>query len=124
MEEMRPERHLLYSLEKSNRKYDKWTEEEMKAAFKASRAFDILGTFDSSGLVDRRFVDRFYAIPAKEIWDICKPYVESERETRGPQHLWEFQQFANRVKYVRGNHPAITGEKSWPHYPRRKHFHF
>lgn len=124
MEEMRPERQVLYSARKSNKSYDKWTAEEKEAAYKASRSFDILGIFDSSRLVDQRFVDRFYAIPAKEIWDICVDYVESEQKTHGPQHLWEFQQFAERVKYVKGNHPAITGRRSWPRYPRRKRFHF
>jgi len=102
LESVRSDRHILYSIGKSPKHYDSWTPEEKAAAEKVCRAFDILGILDSSNQISRRFVDRFYAIPAKELWDACVPYVDSEREKRGPQHLWEFQQLAERVKNVKG----------------------
>lgn len=80
-------------------------------ANQVTRAFDILGILDSSKQISRRFVDQFYAIPAKELWDVCRPFVDAERETRGDQHFWEFEQFADRVKNVKGNHPVIRGKK-------------
>jgi len=123
MENVRSDRFILYSIRNSNKPLSKWTDSERKAAYNVTRAFDILGILDNTKLISRKFVDRFYAMPAKELWDICLPYTQEERKTRGEQHLWEFEQLADRVKNVKGNHPTIRKKKKWPLFPRHKYLH-
>jgi hypothetical protein len=121
MEEyVRNARKKLYLIR--DKPYDEWDIEEKDAADKVARAFDILGVLDSTRSIDRRFVDRFNAIPAVEIWEICALYVRAERKKKGhgEHHFWEFEQLANRVKYVKKNHPAYNNKKRWPPFPRRK----
>ncbi len=110
----------LYELAEQ-KKYSEWSKEDKEAAIKASRAFDILGILDSSGQVSRKFVDRFYAIPALDIYNICKDFIEDQRKITGKCYFWEFEQLANRVKYVKGNHPVRTGKNNWPRNPRHKY---
>lgn len=124
MEATRSYRHVLYDAREFKKRYpDDWIQDEkiMKAANEVSRAFDTLGILDVTKQIDKKFVDRFYAIPAAEIWQICKQFVEDERKTRGSHHLWEFQQFAKRVKWVKGNHPSYTNRRTWPPDPRHKY---
>jgi hypothetical protein len=64
MEKMRPSRKILYLRRESKKPSDPWTTEEEEAAREASRWFDVLGVLDSTGHIDHKFVDRFYAIPA------------------------------------------------------------
>lgn len=131
MEATRKDRHILYATKNfwkpfsgnTEKLLPEWTGEELEAADNVSRAFDILGILDSTGNIDSKFVDRFYAIPAIELWDICKDFVSEERKKRGVQHLWEFEQLAKRVENVNLNHPAVTGNKKWPRNPRNKQLH-
>lgn len=122
MEKVRDERQIIYKIPDRHKSYEEWSEDEKKAADKVAREFDILGVLDSTRNIDRRFVDRFYAIPAVQIWDIISPHVAFKRtdEKRGQHHFWEFQQLVDRVKYVKQNHPAYHDKKKWPPFPRRK----
>lgn len=120
LEEVRPQRQLLYKTREQAKALAQWSDEEKDAANKVTRRLDILGMLESVEYLDKRLVDRFYAIPASDLWDICKDWVEDERSRRGPQHLWEFQQLAARVRYVKGNHPAIGKSEDWPRNPRSK----
>jgi hypothetical protein len=119
LEEVRPSRHLLYGLKASSVPFKKWKKAEKEAANIVCRQFDILGMLENLGYVDKNFVNRFYAIPAREVWEICFDWIQEERKTRGPQYLWEFEQLAVRVQSVEKSHPAITGEKQWPRNPRK-----
>ena len=119
LEEVRPSRHLLYELKASGIPFSKWKKEQKGAANIVCRQFDVLGMLENLGYVDKRFVNRFYAIPAHEIWEICYDWIQDERKIRGPQYLWEFEQLATRVQNVKKGHPAITGAKSWPRNPRK-----
>jgi hypothetical protein len=121
MEDIRDDRQILYKIPK-DKPYEEWTKTEKDSADRVARAFDILGVLDSTRNIDRRFVDRFYAIPAKQIWDIIATHVEFKRkeEKREEHHFWEFERLADRVKYVKQNHPAYHNKKKWPPFPRRK----
>ena len=120
MEEQRPYRRVLYRLRDEGKSLEEWSEEEREAAYRVTRWLDILGVLDSLGFVDRRLIDRFYAVPASEIWEMCSAYVKNQQELRGPQHLWELEQFAQRVRYVKQNHPAFLVRHRWPCRPRQK----
>jgi len=119
LEKVRDSRNLLYRLRDSGKPLAEWTDADKKAANVVCRQLDVLGIFDQLGFVDQRFADRFYAIPAKEMWDICQDWVENERLSRGPQHLWELERLATRVSHVKSNHPAIAGRTRWRRRPRR-----
>ena len=119
LEAVRPQRHLLYKLKETKKHLKDWTDEEKDAANKVTRQFDILGVLEKLGYIEREFVDRFWAISVVEVWKLCEGWVENERALRGPNHLWEFQQLAERVKQVRETHPAITKGR-WPKNPRKK----
>ena len=133
MENVRKDRQTLYKIRDGRKPYEEWAIEEKEAADRVAREFDILGVLDSTLNIDRKFVDRFYAVPAAEIWDIVAPHVKFKRkkEKRGKHHLWEFEQLADRVKYVKKNHPAYndansdkkSDKKKWPPFPRRKRPH-
>lgn len=118
LESVRPDRGVLYRI-RDERKQLPWSDEEKAAASKVARSFDILGILDSLKYTDRRFVDRFYAIPAAELWAICEAWVRNERLRRGEHHLWEFEQLAKRVAKVKSNHPAVLKRSRWPRCPRR-----
>ena len=118
MEETRDDRHRVYELNK--KPYKDWSDPEKKVADKVARVFDILGVLDSTHSIDRSFVDRFYAIPAVEVWDIVQPHVRHEQEERGAFYLWEFEQLAKRLKEVKQNHPAYHKKDKWPLCPRRR----
>jgi hypothetical protein len=130
MEKVREDRQILYKIRNGHKSYEEWADPEKDAADRVAREFDILGVLDSTLNIDRKFVDRFYAVPAAEIWEIVAPHVEFKRikEKRGKHHLWEFEQLADRVKYVKRNHPAdndttsdkTSDKKKWPPFPRRK----
>lgn len=117
LDAVRPHRHLLYKIRDQKKPFKEWSDEEKDAANKVSRQFDILGVLEKLGYIDQEFVDRFWAISVDEIWDICKDWVNCERTLRGPNHLWEFEKLAERVRYVKMNHPAIT-RAGWPKNPR------
>jgi len=128
MEYVREDRQKLRSLKEDDKEFYKKVENNprarklVEAAERVARAFDILGVLDSTRNIDRRFVDRFYAIQACEFWEILKPYViylRSEKQ-RKETHFWEFEQLADRLKYVEKNHPANNNKKKWPPFPRRK----
>lgn len=118
LEEVRPERHMLYRAGDQKRNFAQWSDEEKNAANKVSRRLDILGILEGLGYLDQRLVDRFYGIPAKDVWDICKDWVESEQFRRGPHYLWEFKRLAGKVEHVKSNHPANAGTNDWPKKPR------
>ena len=122
VEDARPDIDYLYFTEKSGKRFCDWGDDERKAADNVVRTFDILGVLDDSRNIDRSFVDRFYAGICVEMWRICRPFVIQEQDKRGKQYLWEFEQFAMRVENVYLNHPALSGRKTWPRNPRRKHF--
>lgn len=119
MESTRCEIGILYDIKKSGKGFNTWSEDDREAARAVVRTFDILGVLDNSGNIDHKFVDRFYAGVCVDIWNICKDFVYKEQEIRGPQYLWEFEQFAKRVEYVHRNHPAFLEKKWWYRYPRR-----
>jgi hypothetical protein len=119
MEQRRGDRHVLYNVRDQKKPYESWSDEERAAADRICRWFDILGVLDSLKFVDRKLVDRFYAIPAFELWDICKPHVQSQQKSRGAHHLWEFAQLAESVRCVKQNHPAIAKSPRWPRNPRK-----
>lgn len=123
METSRSYRHVLYAIRQSKKPFPEWDADEKKAANMVVRAFDILGVLDNCGNIDHNFVDRFYAIPAIEIWDICKPFIDDERKNRGLTYVWEFEHFVTQIKNVKMNHPTLK-KKNWPRYPRRKYLHF
>jgi hypothetical protein len=120
LEDVRPDRQRLYKLREEGREFRDWSSDERDAAYRLTRWFDILGLLDSLGYVDQRLVDRFYAVPAREIWDICAGWIKDEQSRRGAQHLWEFQKFADRVRHVKDNHPAHRKIKDWPRNPRKE----
>ena len=119
LEGVRPDRKVLYQARREGRDFTKWTDAEKRAAYRVTRKLDILGLLESLGYLDTRLVDRFYAIPTAEMWEMTNNWLVSEREIRGPQHLWEFEQLAKRVRCVKCNHPAILGTKKWKRNPRR-----
>lgn len=120
LEEVRPDRLKLYKTREEKRAFAAWTADEKESANRITRRLDILGLLDSLRYVDRRLVDRFYAIPAFEIWEICADWIRELQSTRGPQHLWEFQKLAERVKHVRDNHPARRKVAHWTRNPRKE----
>lgn len=117
LEEVRPYRHILYRVRHQNKSFKDWTENELDAANKVTRQYDILGVLEELGYVDQVFVDRFWAILVYEIYEICKDWIANERSLRGSSHLWEFEQLAKRVENVKKNHPAYIQVK-WPKKPR------
>jgi hypothetical protein len=124
METSRIDRHILYSIRESKKRFSEWDANDRKAANNVVRAFDILGVLDNCNNIGHNFVDRFYAFPAIEIWDICKPFIDEERKHRGITYVWEFEHFVTQIKNVRMNHPTLSKKKNWPRYPRHKYFHF
>lgn len=114
LEEVRPQRHLLYKIRDEHKPPDSWSADERAAADNVCRRFDILGLLDNLGYLDPDIVDRFYAIPAYECWEICNDWVKDERTRRGEHHLWEAEQFAQRAKNVREVHPAHVRPNQWP----------
>jgi hypothetical protein len=124
MENTRDYRHELYPQRGNVKPFSQWNDREKKAADMVARAFDVLGVLDNTGNINRKFVNRFYAVAAIELWDICKPFIDEERKKRGPQHLWEFERFVIKIKYVKDNCPAFTGHQRWPLFPRSKYLHF
>lgn len=100
--------------------FSTWNKEVLDAAYEVSRHFDRLGILDSNKHVDRSFVDKFYAIPAIHMWDLCREYVEFERKKANRRaHLWEFEQLALRVRHVEENHPTNRKSNTWAPFPRR-----
>lgn len=120
LEDVRPDRQRLYKVRDAKKPFANWSEEERESANRITRRLDILGLLDSLGYVDKRLVDRFYAIPAHEIWEICVDWIKNEQTSRGPQHLWEFEKLAERVKHVRDNHPARRRIAGWTRNPRKE----
>lgn len=118
LEEVRPERMLLYKAEQQDKIYTQWSDDEKEAANKVSRRLDILGILESLRYLDQRLVDRYYGIPAKHVWDICKDWVASERSHLGQHYLWEFERLAKKVEGVKNSHPAYTANTDWPKNPR------
>ena len=119
LDAVRPERHLLYKIREQKKPFKEWSEEEKAAANKVTRQYDILGVLEKLGYIDPEFVDRFWAISAVEVWEICREWVNNERSLRGPNHLWEFEQLAKRVEPVKRNHPAISNAARPPKQLRR-----
>ena len=117
MEERRDDRQVLYHLRDANKQYGEWSTSEKEAADRVCRWFDILGTLDSLDFIDKRLMDRLYAIPASEAWDICRLHIQNRQESRGRHHFWEFSQFVQRVRCVKQNHPTET-KTEWPRHPR------
>jgi hypothetical protein len=120
MEASRESRHILYALKRSQKPFSQWSDPEKKAADTVVRAFDILGVLDNCKNIDRRFVDRFYSIPALELWETCKPFIDYERRER-PTKYWEYEYFVSRIGNVKANHPTTCHRKNWPRFPRRKY---
>jgi len=118
MEKIREDRRVLYSLRDAKKPYDTWSEAERTAADRVCRWFDVLGLLDSLKLLDRRIIDRFYAIPVVELWEICEPHVLSQLEIRGRSHFWELRQLVQQLQCVKKNHPAFSSTK-WPWHPRK-----
>jgi hypothetical protein len=124
MEDTREYRHVLYPQREKPKPFLEWTVKEKEAADKVARAFDVLGVLDNTGNINHKFVNRFYAVAALELWDICKPFIDEERKKRGAQHLWEYERFVTQIKNIKKNCPAFNEKKKWPLFPRRKIFHF
>lgn len=120
LDAVRPQRHMLYKLKEQKKPFKEWSEEEKEAANKVTRQYDILGVLEKLGYIDPEFVDRFWAISAVEVWEVCKDWVDNERSLRGPNHLWEFEQLAKRVEPVKRNHPAISNAYRPPKNLRRQ----
>ncbi len=120
LEEVRNDRLLLYEVERQGRDHTQWSDREKEAAEKVCRKLDVLGMFESLGYLDQRLVDRFYAIPAKDMWDICKGWVTQRRSERGQQLFWEFEKLADRVEHVKRNHPAVKKTEKWSRNPRHQ----
>lgn len=120
LEAARPDRLKLYKVRDEKKPFNQWSEDEKTAANNITRKLDILGLLDSLGYLDQRFVDRFYAIPAKEVFEICRDWLNDERTRRGEQHLWEFQQLAQRIEAVKDNHPALAKTEHWLRNPRKR----
>ena len=119
MEEVRPKRLLLYEIGLSRKAYDLWSDDDKSAAEEVARRFDMLGVLENCGYLDKRVVDRFYAIPARKMWEICLPHVRAHQDRRGKWLFWEFEQLAERVKHVEKNHPGVRETRGWQWNPRR-----
>jgi hypothetical protein len=122
MEEVRGDRLTLYELGRLQKPYEQWSDDEKRAAETVARRFDMLGVLESCGYLDQAVIDRFWAIPAHKVWEICKPHVREDQRKRGEHGewlFWEFEQLADRVKHVEKNHPAIRGERRWKRHPRK-----
>jgi hypothetical protein len=91
---------------------------------KVTREFDILGFMDRSKFISQEMVDQFYAAPLVDFTPIFFAYIKLLRTKEIPKrdetHLWELEQFMDRIKYVKGNHPGYHGKKAWPRDPRKK----
>ncbi|MBL0699932.1 MAG: hypothetical protein JJV92_03495 [Desulfosarcina sp.] len=120
MEETRKDRYILRDAVINKKSATTLTEEEKESAEKVCRAFDILGLFDRTGIIDKRHVVSFYACPLVELYEnILGNYIEEKRlnRNRGKTLYWEVVAFYKRVKNVPKNHPGITDKDDWPNNP-------
>jgi hypothetical protein len=91
---------------------------------KVTREFDILGFMDRSELISPKMVDQFYAAPLVDFIPIFTAYINLLRTVEIPKrdetHLWELEQFMQRVINVKNNHPGKSGKGTWPKNSRKK----
>jgi hypothetical protein len=91
--------------------------EVQEAADRICREFDHLALLDSTDLVDRRLIDRSYAVPFVLLYeDVLGEYISElrKRENRGGTHFWELVAFYERVRNVPQNHPCNSQQDCWP----------
>jgi hypothetical protein len=114
MEQTRKDRAAVRGFIKAKRPVQQLTKVERDSVDAVCRAFDILGYFDHQGMIDPTFVDHFYAIPLKELYDdYLEGYLDELRQNdRDKSHFWELVQLRKRVEHVR--HPADQDLANWP----------
>ena len=117
MEDTREARRAVRRFMLAKRPWQSLTQQELGSVDAVCRSFDLLGYFDRSRLIDRRFVPHFYAAPLIDLYDgYLKPYVEHFRhpDRRGPTHYWELVKLRDRMEAVKNTHPGLTGADDWP----------
>jgi hypothetical protein len=97
LENIRDQRHEVYSLENINFKL--WTIQNCTAVEKVCREFDIVGIIYNQKLIPKRLIKRFYSYPITKCWQICSAYIENIRSQRNqPGHMQQFQNLAEKCK--------------------------
>jgi hypothetical protein len=100
MEKVREHRHIVYDLITID--FSKWSKEQKISADNVCREFDILGLLLKKGIVPRKIVKDFFAIPAIRCWNICEAFIESERKKRNqPTHFKAFEELVTICRILR-----------------------